>query len=61
MDDGHGKLNIISDHFQVPTSSKESLENGTPSTSEPRTDICFRYCFIAEKKNNKNSNFLVFY
>ncbi|XP_028805916.1 uncharacterized protein LOC114760793 isoform X2 [Neltuma alba] len=38
MDDRHGKLKIICDHFQAPTSSEESLENGTPTTSEPRTD-----------------------
>ncbi|KAK4260607.1 hypothetical protein QN277_003700 [Acacia crassicarpa] len=37
MDDARRKLNIISDHFQAPTSSEEPLENGTPSISEPRT------------------------
>ncbi|XP_054810760.1 uncharacterized protein LOC129312165 isoform X2 [Prosopis cineraria] len=42
MDDGHGKLKIISDHFQAPTSSEESLENRTPSISEPGTDKSLR-------------------
>ncbi|KAL5188875.1 hypothetical protein HKD37_05G014220 [Glycine soja] len=38
MDDGPAKLNIIPDHFQVPTSSIESPESRTSSIAEPGTD-----------------------
>ncbi|RYR66785.1 hypothetical protein Ahy_A03g012850 isoform E [Arachis hypogaea] len=38
MDDGPAKLNIIPDHFQVPTSSQESPENTSSSITEPQTD-----------------------
>ncbi|RYR19606.1 hypothetical protein Ahy_B03g064437 [Arachis hypogaea] len=38
MDDGPAKLNIIPDHFQVPTSSQVSPENTSSSITEPQTD-----------------------
>ncbi|MED6171022.1 hypothetical protein PIB30_036855 [Stylosanthes scabra] len=38
MDDGPAKLNIIADHFQVPTSTQESPENSTSFITEPQTD-----------------------
>lgn len=50
MDDGPAKLNIIPDHFQVPTASIESPESRTSSIAEPGTDQSSRYCFLSIKK-----------
>ncbi|XP_020230067.1 uncharacterized protein LOC109810881 isoform X2 [Cajanus cajan] len=37
MDDGPWELKVIPDHFWIPTSVLESLENGTPSITKPGT------------------------
>ena len=53
MDDGPGKIKFIPNHFQVPTSVVESVENRTPSITEPGTDKSSRYCFLVEKEKKK--------
>ncbi|XP_024019447.1 uncharacterized protein LOC21384984 isoform X1 [Morus notabilis] len=42
MDDGVGKIKIIPDHFNASASSSDSLQNGTPSVSRPRTENSLR-------------------
>ncbi|XP_061374114.1 uncharacterized protein LOC133316390 [Gastrolobium bilobum] len=42
MDDGPGKIKVIPDHFQVPTSGVESLDSGTPSIAESGPDKSLR-------------------
>lgn len=38
MDDGLGKIEVISDHFQASTPRADSQDTGTPSSSQPKTD-----------------------
>lgn len=49
MDDGPWELKVIPDHFWIPTSVLESLENGTPSITKPGTAKSSRYCILVEK------------
>lgn len=54
MGDGPGKIKVICDHFQVPTSGVEYLENRTPIT-EPGTHTSFSYCFLVDKGKEINN------
>lgn len=49
MDDGPREIKVIRDHFQLPTSGVESLENRTPSLIKPGTAKSLRYCILVEK------------
>ncbi|KAF7810469.1 nucleoside diphosphate kinase III, chloroplastic/mitochondrial-like isoform X1 [Senna tora] len=59
MDDEHRKIKIIPDHFQASTSSEESLENRTPSISEPKTDKYFRSCHHPRTRRKLRAAFML--
>jgi hypothetical protein len=49
MDDGLGKIKVISDHFNASTSSVDSQPNRTSSVSDPQIDNSSRYFILLEK------------
>ena len=51
MDDGLGKIKVISDHFNASTSSVDSQPNRTSSVSDPQIDNSSRYFILLEKQS----------
>jgi hypothetical protein len=52
MDDGLGKIKVISDHFNASTSSVDSQPNRTSSVSDPQIDNSSSIGLIAGPEDN---------